>query len=282
MWHSDIIRQKTLSRLYDKYLTQLLQRADCIVATSPNYVEHSPYLRRFTHKCRVVPLGIEPGKFTLNESRQAKVNAIRQRYGPEITLFVGRFTYYKGIDVLLQAAANMSGKLILVGDGPMKNTVQKQITELGLQHKVFIMHDVGNEALAAFYHSCDVFVLPSTERSEAFGIVQLEAMACGKPVVSTDLKSGVPWVNQNGKTGLVIPPNDPEKLSETINCLLKNHQQRKTLGDYARQRVQQKFSLDHVTELMGRVYHYVLTDSHQKDGLLMNQLKPFEEDVTVS
>ncbi len=265
MWHSDIIRQKILSRFYHSHLIALLKKADCVVATSPNYIRYSPYLTMFEDKCVVVPLGIETSKFTVTNSQKQKAAAIRGKYGQSLTLFVGRFTYYKGLDVLLQAANRIPGKIILIGDGPQKEVVRRLIKERGLENKIILVNYVTNEELISFYHACDVFVLPSTHRSEAFGIVQLEAMACGKPVVSTNLKTGVPWVNQHEKSGLVVEPGNVGALANAVNRLLINEKERKSFGEYGRERVEQVFSLDVVSQQMDEVYRQVLAGRPVKE-----------------
>lgn len=257
-WHSDIIKQRWLSRLYRRQLIYLLNRADCIVATSPNYIEHSPFLNRFADKCVVVPLGINVKKFETSGSEKVRASLIRERYAEPIILFVGRFTYYKGLEVLLECAKLIKGKILLIGDGPLRNNIKERIRRDGLQNQVFVLDDVSHQELVFYYHACDVFVLPSNQRSEAFGLVQLEAMVCGKPVVSTNLKTGVPWVNQHGKTGLVVPFNHPERLAAAINYLLKNELEKRQLGQNARRRVLENFTLQKVSKKMESVYHQVL------------------------
>ena len=265
MWHSDIVRQKRLSKLYDRYLLRLLDRADCIVATSQNYIESSPYLKKFADKCIVVPLGIRTQKFEKTPEVRAKVNQIKQKYGERLILFVGRFTYYKGLENLLEAAKKIDGTILLIGDGPLRERIANIIRENNLENKVFLEHHVCNRELVSFYHACDVFVLPSNQRSEAFGVVQLEAMFCEKPTVSTDLRTGVPWVNQHGETGLVVPVNNVQKLTNAINYLLENKEERRYLGKNAKCRVLENFTIEIVTKKMAAVYEQVLNGGIKKE-----------------
>ncbi|MFQ5650469.1 MAG: glycosyltransferase [bacterium] len=258
-WHSDIVRQRRLSRLYEKFLFKLLERANRIVATSPNYVEHSLFLSKFRDKCVIVPLGISLGKFRTSSRVRKGAEEIRRVSREKIVLFVGRLTYYKGLDVLLSAATDIAGRIIIVGDGPLRQHLRDQIKRLRLDNKVFMKHDVDNEELVALYHACDVFVLPSNERSEAFGLVQLEAMACGKPVVSTNLETGVPWVNQHEVTGLVVPVNDATSLASALNIILGDKNKREQYGRNALQRVVQNFSLDSINKQMEGVFDEILT-----------------------
>ncbi|NIR49846.1 glycosyltransferase [candidate division KSB1 bacterium] len=257
-WHSDIIKQKWLSKVYRTQLYHLLERADCIVATSPNYINHSPFLNKYEHKCAVVPLGIRVEKFRASYEVNRKASLIRQRYDRPIILFVGRLTYYKGLDVLLESADRIPAKFLLIGTGPLQQKVQRLVDQNGLADKIFLLHNVTDDDLVSYYHACDLAVLPSNERSEAFGIVQLEAMTCGKPVVSTNLTTGVPWVNRHGETGLVVPVNDPAKLAEAINYLLKNERERIRLGENGQRRVERHFTLEKVTQKLEQVYHQVL------------------------
>ncbi|MFQ5605420.1 MAG: glycosyltransferase [bacterium] len=267
MWHSDIVRQKVLSKFYRKAIFDLLEQADCVVTTSPDYIRHSPFLSKFREKCVVVPLGIAVSKFQATPAVQARARKISETYGAPMVLFVGRFTYYKGLQVLLEAAKEIDGTILLVGDGPLKKTLIEKIQGEGLHKKVRVLTNVCNGELAAYYHACEVFVLPSTERSEAFGLVQLEAMACGKPVVSTDLKTGVPWVNQHGKTGRVIPVNQPQKLALAVNGLLADADERRRLGQNGRRRVLDTFAIEKVTQKMAQVYLQVLNGGVKTEDL---------------
>lgn len=265
IWHSDIIKQQWLSRFYNRYLYQLLERADCVVATSPNYVKYSPFLRNYAYKTVVVPLGIRAEKFEPSWQTNMQAQWIRQKYGKPMVLFVGRLTYYKGLETLIQAAAKIDGTIAIIGNGPLKHHLGQMIHERGLLGKVFIFQNVTNEDLVSFYHACDVFVLPSNKRSEAFGVVQLEAMVCGKPVVSTNLSTGVPWVNQHGQTGLVAPVNHPEKLAQAINYLLENREESRRFGRNGRQRVLENFTIEIVTGRMERVYEQILNGGLKKE-----------------
>ena len=160
----------------------ILGCADRIIATSPRYIETSPYLSRFQEKCVVIPLGIEVERFAQADTGQVEV--IRQRYGTPLLLFVGKPRYYKGIPYPLEAMKRIEATLLIVGSGPTETEWKKTTERLNLGHKVFFVGEVDEEELPAFYHACDLFVLPASHRSEAFGIVQLEAVAAGKPVIS--------------------------------------------------------------------------------------------------
>lgn len=257
-WHSDIVSQKNALRIYRPVLLVFLRRVDVILATSPNYVQSSPFLSTFRDKCQVVPLGIDVNKFKRMPQMDAEVQTIRSLYGSKIVLYIGKLRYYKGLEYLIQAMKSIEARLIIVGEGPLKGKLQKLATHLNLLKKVTFVPHVSDKRLIAFYHACDVFALPSVSRSEAFGIVQLEAMACGKPVVSTNLPTGVPFVNQHEKTGLVVPPKDTESLSKAINLLFANPDLRRRFGDTGKERVKKKFTRELVADSVMHVYSQLL------------------------
>ena len=145
-------------------------------------------------------------------------------------LFVGVLRYYKGIDYLLEAMRRIPARLLVVGDGPMGQELRGRAAKLELGDRVCFLGSVTDDDLAAIYHIADVFVLPASERSEAFGLVQVEAMTCGVPVVCTELGTGTSFVNQHEVTGLVVPPKDPDALAEAITRLLRNPDERERLA----------------------------------------------------
>ena len=207
----------------------------------------------------MVHYGIETERFALDAAMKARVTALQAAIGAPRVLFVGRLVYYKGLDVLLRAAVDVPAQIMIVGAGPLEQRLRTLAAELGIGARVHLLGEVDAETLVAAYHACDVFCLPSTARSEAFGIVQLEAFAAGKPVVSTQLPSGVPYVNQHGRTGLVVPPGDAQELARALNTLLKDEALRATLGAQARERVEQEFNADRMAAETLRVYNEVLT-----------------------
>lgn len=247
-YHSDIVRQRVMGALYTPFLHRVLARAQTIIATSPNYVESSRVLQHWKHKCVVVPLGIgrmsaESDEIGGNEGNRGNL------------LFVGRLRYYKGVNFLLEALTFLpDARLTIVGTGPMECEWRALSETLGVSQRVTWAGDVNDADLPAYYKACDIFVLPCSERSEAFGAVQLEAMAAGKPVVSCDVNTGVAWVNQNEITGLVVPPKNPRALAEAISRLLKNDALRQKFGDAGRLRAAQEFTLEKMVSGVMDVY----------------------------
>jgi len=257
-YHSDIVRQRYLLRAYNPLLWRVLARADRIIATSPNYIRSSPYLSRFADKCVVIPLGIDLKPFETVDSD--RVQAIRQRYGSPLLLFVGKLRYYKGLEYLLEAMRQIEARLLVVGTGPMETTWQALAEELNLGDKVAFLGEVSDGDLPSYYHACDIFVLPASHRSEAFGVVQIEAMACGKPVICTELGTGTSWVNVHGETGLVVPPQDCGALAEAINQLLADEALRSRLGQRGRKRAS-AFSKEAMIEKVVGLYEELLVST---------------------
>jgi glycosyltransferase involved in cell wall biosynthesis len=254
-YHSDVVRQKTILRLYHPLLKMVLQKVDRIIATSNNYIDSSPYLRALRSKCAVVPLGIDLAPFL--DPDMAEVAALRGRYGFPLLLFVGKLRYYKGLHYLLEAMTDVSAKLLVVGSGPMEAYWRKLTASLRLQEKVIFCGEVGDEDLPALYRAADIFVLPASERSEAFGLVQVEAMASGKPVISTELGTGTSFVNLNNETGLVVPARDPLALRDAVVKLLGNDALRLAMGRAGRERALKEFSLETMVKRIERLYEEV-------------------------
>lgn len=243
-YHSDVIRQKNLFKLYRPVLETFLSRADAIIAGAPQNIEHSPVLSRFADRSVVIPLGVEPDDFRMTPERHRRVTALRERFGPRVVFFVGRHIYYKGIDVLIRAMQHVDAHLLIGSDGPLTGELTDLTRRLGLTSRVTFVGRIPDDDLPCFYHASDVFCLPSVARSEAFGIVQLEAMASGVPVVSTRLATGVVYVNLDGVTGLTVPPGDVTALAGALNRLFGDDALRTTLGRQARERVEREFTHD--------------------------------------
>jgi rhamnosyl/mannosyltransferase len=244
-YHSDTVRQKVLGTLFEPFLHQLLRRSSAIIATSPDYRRTSAILARHLDRCHVVPYGIAVEEF--EHCDQTVATKLRQQYGDRLVISVGRLVYYKGFEYLIRAMRRVQGKLLLVGDGPLRGKLEQLARQLNIADRVIFLGEIQNEQVVPYYHAAAVFALASVARSEAFGIVQIEAMAAGLPVVNTALDSGVPFVSIHGQTGLTVPPADPHALAEAINHLLDHGEVRRSLGDAARQRAREEFSLSVMT-----------------------------------
>ena len=258
-FHAEIVRPQWKYRLlYRPWQRRLLARADRIIVSSPNLRDNAVELQEFRAKCTVIPFGIEPRRLSLTESVAARASVLRQQHRSQIVLFVGRLVSYKGADVLLRALRGLDATGVIVGDGPLRSDLQALARDLGLQQRVLFRGEVSHEELVAWYHACDLFVLPSVTKAEAFGLVQAEAMACGKPVVSTQLPSGVPWVNQHRETGLVVPPGDVEALRDALGALLDNESLRQTMGERGRLRVRRELTVERMVRQTTSLYEELL------------------------
>lgn len=255
-YHSDIIKQKRLLTFYAPFLRMILRRVKLILPTSPNYIESSPFLRPLRAKCEVLPLGIGLDRFLIPpEKNPALLAEIRAKPGP-LLLFTGRLRYYKGLQFLIEAlpAIQADTRLVIVGIGPQEAILRDLTARLGLDERVIFAGEVSDEELPAYYQAADVFVLPACERSEAFGLVQLEAMAAGKPVVSTELGTGTSYVNRDGETGLVVRPSDPAALAEAVNKLLAAPELRAEMGRRGQARARAEFSLERMAGRLEEIY----------------------------
>jgi rhamnosyl/mannosyltransferase len=262
-YHSEVLRPAWKYRLmYRPFLTRVLRRAARIVVSSPKLAEHARELQGYRAKCAVIPFGIELDRFQPSDAIGRRAKAIRERHdGKPLALFVGRLVPYKGVSVLIDAMRGVEGTAIVVGGGPLGETLRTQARDAGMTERVVFAGEVDDDELMALFHACDMFVLPSVTHAEAFGMVQLEAMACGKPVICTDLPSGVPWVNQHLRTGLVVPPGNAAALRAAIVRLGTDDALRIRLGAAARERVEREFTVERMAARTVALYREVLAEA---------------------
>ena len=255
-YHSDIVRQKRLLQLYRPLLTRTLSAASRIIATSPQYIQTSEWLRPHAAKCTVVPLSVDAAHFA--KPNLAEVARIKARFGSPLVLFVGRFRHYKGLHFLIEALPQMpAARLMLVGVGPEEARLRELAQRLGVASRVDWVGEIADADLPNYYAAADVFVLPAHLRAEAFGIVQLEALAAGVPIVSTELGTGTSYVNLHNETGLVVPPADPSALAHAITTLLDNPQLRASFGATGIRRAHEHFSASRMLDQIEAVYREV-------------------------
>ncbi len=251
--HADTIGRKTLRRLADPYVRRAMERASAIVVTSRGYLQSSEELAPFADKCVVIPLGIE-----LRELASGK-DAIQLPHevpaGPFV-LAVGRLVPYKGFDVLIRAMKQVDAPLLLIGGGPQADRLRALAEKEGVARKIRMLGRVSD--LLPYFRAASVFVLPSRTRAEAFGIVQLEAMAAGVPVINTNVDSGVPEVSVHGETGLTVEPGNIDALAGAIRLLLENGELRCRLGSAAAARVMKEYTADLMAERTLALYREVL------------------------
>lgn len=261
-WHSDIVKQKKLLKIYAPLQEWLLRRADAIIVTSPPYAESSPWLQAYRSKVHTVPLCVrdvaKQGDVALQRERVAN---LRAKYaGKKIVFSLGRMTYYKGFDVLIDAAALLSDQVVFLigGGGELLESLRAKVAAAGLVDCIHLLGRIDDDDLSAYYEACDLFCLPSLMRSEAFGLVMLEAMSFGRPIVATNIVgSGVPWVNVNDETGLNAEPGDSASLAAAISQILDNPILARRLGDGARRRYEEHFTIKRMTDALVRVYQHI-------------------------
>lgn len=241
-WHSDIVRQKKLMFFYKPFMMYLLKRADIIFTATQGHIDKSGYLPEFREKCRILPYGLTPEDYLEIERVPYLTEKLHDKSAKKV-FFTGRLVYYKGIDILLKAFREVQGcELFIAGTGELEKTLKSYAKSHGMSKKVHFLGFLPDNELKQAYADCDIFVLPSIAKSEAFGIVQLEAMIYGKPVINTNLPSGVPYVSIHGETGLTVPPSDVKALAKAVSTLADNDNLRETMGKNARERVIRHFN----------------------------------------
>jgi glycosyltransferase involved in cell wall biosynthesis len=257
-WHSDIVRQSQLLKLYWPLLRRLLLRADRIIAFTPKHIESSTQLGVVDpEKLRVVPVAIDPQRVALTHPVEQAVRQWRERFaGRKIVLAVGRHVYYKGFEFLIAALASMprTTQLILVGTGPLTRSLKLQAEQAGLNDRIAFLGGVDDTQLVALMHVCDVFCLPSVERSEAFGLATAEAMLCGKPAVVCQLGNGVNYLNRDGVTGLTVEPRNSLALADALAKLIESDALRLSFGAAAKNWVETEFSIEKMRQGTFAVY----------------------------
>lgn len=279
-YHTDIVRQKRALALYKPILKWFLRHADAIIASSPQLIENSEFLKPHAAKCRQINFGL---KLDHIASEQAAIRGAELRaellaglpadrpvtapstipaaiHDPShrpIVLFVGRLVYYKGVDVLVRAMPDVDAEFVCIGTGPLRDEMVALATVLGVADRLHILDPVDEDTLAGWYHAADVLALPSVERSEAFGLVQIEAHAAGTPTISSDLPTGVTYANKHGETGFAVPTGDPKWLADGLNLLINNDPLREVMGAHARERALTEFTVPRMVEETVAVYRDV-------------------------
>jgi rhamnosyl/mannosyltransferase len=254
-YHSDIVRQAFLLKFYRPFLERFLDRADRIIATSPNYIQSSPFLSPRAEKCVPIPFGVDLAKFSLTPEVEREAARIRSEYGDKLVLFIGKIRYYKGLHFLIEAMKDIDAHLLVIGDGPLLGDFLRRRETLAYKDRLSFLGQVAS--VVPYYYAAKVFCLPSFLRSEAFAVVQIEAAACGLPVVNTRIDSGVPWVCQDGVSGLTVEPANPAALAEGVNRLLADESLRQKLSRQAQERAHREFSIATMGERILEVYRDV-------------------------
>ena len=260
-WHSDVIHQRRALRLFEPLQRWLLSRADRIIATSAGYAAASSALAPWSAKVAVVPLGIGDNS---SRSDPGRVTSIRDCYpGKRIVFALGRMTPYKGFEVLIEAAGRLPDDVVVLvgGTGTLLQQHRKRVSALGLDGKVQFLGPIPADDLANYHSAAYVFCMPSLNRAEAFGIVILEAMAAGRPVVCSDVTgSGMGWVNVHGETGLTVAPGSADSLASALNRLLAEPLLAETMGAAGRRRFLSQFTAADMVGAIAATYSELAAD----------------------
>ena len=252
-WHADIEKQKVLLRFYMPLQKWLLKRADVIVGTTPAYLAASPYLKSVQDKVCCLPIGVEPVLPPVEEAAK-----IRSSYpGKKIIFSLGRLVAYKGFSYLVEAAQYLGDDYVVLigGAGPLEAELKSQIQALGLEDKVKLLGRISDEEVVAHYGACTLFCMSSVFKTEAFGIVQIEAMSCGKPIVATRIPgSGVAWVNEHKVSGLNVEPMNAQQLAEAIVAIAEDENIYKTYCEGAAQRYRELFTKQSMIANVQEIY----------------------------
>jgi rhamnosyl/mannosyltransferase len=250
-YHSDIVRQKHLLRLYQPLKHRFLQSVDTIVATSPNYMASSAVLDKYRDKTRVITYGLDRGTYPRPEPE--RLDYWRAKAGPRFFLFVGVLRYYKGLHILLDAVAGTDYPVVIVGAGPIEQELKAHAARLGLTNVMFVgaVDDLDKVALLEL---CYAVAFPSHLRSEAFGISLLEGAMFGKPMISSEIGTGTTYINVDQETGLVVPPSDPVAFRGAMRALWDNPELAAAMGQRAEARYRELFTSEQMATSYTELY----------------------------
>jgi rhamnosyl/mannosyltransferase len=256
-YHSDIIRQKHLLKLYRPLMNRFLASADRIVAASPNYLHTSDVLQQFHAKTRVIPYGLNKAGYPQPDSE--RMAHWRQQVGDKFFLFVGVMRYYKGLHILLDALKDLDYPVVIVGAGPLELELHAQAAALGLRN-IHFLGRLGDEDKVALLQLSYAIVFPSHLRSEAFGISLLEGAMYGKPMISSEIGTGTSYINIHNETGLVVPPSQPLAFREAMRTLWENPARAAQMGAKAEARYRQLFTADEMGRKWTELYEELLEE----------------------
>lgn len=255
-YHSDIVKQKTLLKLYEPMMNRFLNSVDRIVAASPNYVESSPVLQQFKEKVDVIPYGLDKTFYQNNDA--AVVEKWKAIYPQGFFLFIGTFRYYKGLHILIEAAKNSRYPIVVVGAGPIEMELKAQAAKLSVDN-IHFLGALGDSDKAALLQLSTCLVFPSHLRSEAFGISLLEGALYSKPLISSEIGTGTTYINIHRETGLVVPPSDPAALRRAMDEIWQHPEQAKRYGEAAHNRFESLFTAKKMVASYNNIYKSLLT-----------------------
>jgi len=250
-YHSDIIRQKILLKLYRPLKGCFLSSINRIVATSPNYLSTSPVLNRYRNKIVEITYGLDKSTYPIPKPERQKY--WRAQLGERFFLFVGMLRYYKGLHVLLDALYGTDFPMVIVGSGPVEEDLKRQAAQLGLRN-IHFLGQVSDEDKVALLLMCYGVVFPSHLRSEAFGLSLLEGAMYGKPMISCEIGTGTTFINIADETGIVVLPNDSLSLRQAMQFLWENPEKAAEMGRQAEMRYWKLFTADKMVAEYAKLY----------------------------
>ena len=258
-YHSDIIRQVVLLKIYRPLKDKFLSSVSRIVATSPNYMASSDVLEKYSDKVTQITYGLDKAAYP--QPDDDRLAFWRERVGDKFFLFIGVLRYYKGLHILLEAAEGIDYPIVIVGAGPIEQELHEQALKLGLRNIHFLGYQTDADKVALLTLSYAV-IFPSHLRSEAFGISLLEGAMYGKPLISSEIGTGTTYINVADETGLVIPPSDPDALRQAMIYLWEHPEQAAEMGKCAEQRYWQLFSAEQMVQSYVELYREMV-ENHQ-------------------
>jgi glycosyltransferase involved in cell wall biosynthesis len=265
-WHAKIVGKRPFAAALAPILTHTLARAQRIIVSHPALISNSAFLTRSADKCTVIPFGVQVEYWSeLDDSQRRKAAELRARY-PRLVLATGRLVPYKGFHLLTEALRQVDATVMIVGEGPLNDDLRQAACRLGVGERFFLAGGLSRDDLKIHLHAARLFALPSITEAEAFGIVQLEAMAAGLPVINTDLPTGVPHVARNEREGLTVRPGDPAALAAAINRLLDHEDLARNLGSAGRSRVAAEYRADVFVKRIEDVYEAAIAERRVSVG----------------
>ena len=256
--HADTVGRRFLRSITDPIVKEVMARACRIIVTTKSYLDTSGELADYADKCRVIPLGVDPGTFA--SVPEDEVQAIRSKYGTRLLLCIGRLVEYKGFEFAIRALGSLEARLLIVGNGRLQSHLHQVARDCGVADRVHFLGSLPNERIPALLKAATILLFPSTRRTESFGYVQLEAMASGLPVINTAIKSGASEVSLDGITGFTVPAKDSEALAAAAQKLLHDTNLRQRFGEAGIRRVNEYYTLDRMCKLTSDLYQEVLDD----------------------
>ncbi|HQF41829.1 MAG TPA: glycosyltransferase [Ignavibacteriaceae bacterium] len=258
-WHCDITRQKWALPVYSRFIHSFLKKVDRVIVSNPHLINNSDFLSYYKDKCEVIPIGINIDWAKTPLVTNNLFDELFEHKTDAKLLFVGRLVHYKGIEFLIDAMQQVhNAVLVILGSGPLEKELRNRINKLKLEQRIKVINEVDEETLHNYFKSCDIFILPSVNQTEAYGIVQIEAMACGKPLVCTELGTGTSYLNENNITGLVVPPSDSGALADAINKIIKDDNLRLRFGKEGKEKAFSDFTSEKMIKRTYQLYEKLL------------------------